>query len=81
MIIDDDASMLEMLRAELERRGYEVVAETSPEAALRKLATEDFGVVLSDISMRGMSGVDLCREVVALRSDTPVIVMTAFASI
>jgi DNA-binding NtrC family response regulator len=81
MIIDDDASMLEMLRAELEHRRYEVVTETSPEEALRRLGAEDFGVVLSDISMRSMSGVDLCREVVALRGDTPVIIMTAYASI
>jgi two-component system response regulator HydG len=81
LIIDDDPSMLEMLRADLERRHFEVVTHSSPEAALRQLATDDFGVVLSDISMRGMSGVDLCREVVTLREDTPVIVMTAFASI
>src|SRR5271155_3659988 len=81
LIIDDDSNMLEMLRAELEHRQYAVVAHTSPEAALRELADGNFGVVLSDISMRGMSGVDLCREVVALREDTPVIVMTAFASI
>jgi DNA-binding NtrC family response regulator len=81
LIVDDDSSMLEMLRADLERREYDVVTHTSPEAAIRQLADDDFGVVLSDISMRGMSGVDLCREVVALREDTPVIVMTAFASI
>jgi DNA-binding NtrC family response regulator len=81
IIIDDDASMLVMLRAVLADKDYEVVTETSPEAALRRLATEEFGVVLSDIRMRGMTGVDLCREVVSVRSDTPVIVMTAFASI
>ena len=81
LIIDDEPSMLEMLRAELERRGYAVVTRTSPEEALRELADHDFGVVLSDLNMRGMSGVDLCREVVQLREDTPVIVMTAFASI
>jgi DNA-binding NtrC family response regulator len=81
LIIDDDPSMLEMLQAELEARKYEVVTQTSPEAALRVLADQDFGVVLSDINMRGMSGVDLCREVVTLRGDTPVIVMTAFASV
>jgi DNA-binding NtrC family response regulator len=80
IIIDDDESMLELLRAVLADRGYEVVTEPSSEAALRRLAAEDFGVVLSDIRMRGMNGVDLCREVVSLRRDTPVIVMTAFAS-
>ncbi|MDP9001567.1 MAG: sigma-54 dependent transcriptional regulator [Myxococcota bacterium] len=81
LIIDDDQSMLELLSAELEQRQYEVVTHMTPEAALRQLADQDFGVVLSDINMRGMSGVDLCREVVTLREDTPVIVMTAYASI
>jgi two-component system response regulator HydG len=80
LIIDDDPSMLELLSVELQHRGYDVVTKSSPEGALRTLAEGDFGVVVSDISMRGMSGVDLCREVVTLRGDTPVIVMTAFAS-
>lgn len=81
LVIDDDSSMLDLLQAELELRHFVVVTHTSPEAALGALAKDDFSVLLSDISMRGMSGVDLCREVVTLREDTPVIVMTAFASI
>ena len=80
MIIDDDPSMLELLGEELGRRQYEVCAQSSPETALKLLAEGDFDVVLSDIRMHGMSGVDLCREVVTLREDIPVIVMTAFAS-
>ena len=80
LIIDDDSTMLEMLRAELEHRSYEVITQTSPEAALRTLADNDVGLVLSDMSMGSMSGVELCQEVVALREDTPVIMMTAFAS-
>jgi two-component system response regulator HydG len=81
LIIDDDTTMLETLRAELEGRGNEVAVESSPEIALRRLADGDFAVVLTDINMRGMSGVDLCQEVVSLREETPVIVMTAFASV
>jgi two-component system response regulator HydG len=83
LIVDDDTSTLEMLRAELEseRKHYEVVLESSPHAAIEKLANSDFGVVLTDVSMREMSGVDLCREVVIRREETPVILMTAFASI
>jgi DNA-binding NtrC family response regulator len=81
LIIDDDPTMLETLRAELEPRSYEVITHTSPESALRELADNDVGLVLSDMSMGGMSGVDLCREVVALREDTPVIMMTAYASV
>jgi DNA-binding NtrC family response regulator len=81
LIIDDDTSMLDTLRAELESRDYDVAAEVSPESALRRLAEQDFSVVLTDINMRGMNGVDLCKEVVSLREETPVIVMTAFASV
>ena len=79
LIVDDEESMLEMLRAELESRGYEVVTQTFPEAALGQLADSDFGVVLTDLTMQGMSGVDLCREVVLLRPESPVITVTAFA--
>ncbi len=83
LIVDDDTSTLEIMRAELEseRKNYEVVLESSPHAAIEKLANSDFGVVLTDVSMREMSGVDLCREVVIRREETPVIVMTAFASV
>src|ERR1700722_14730489 len=80
LIIDDDPSMLELLRAELERREFEVCTHATPEGALRMLAEGDFSAILSDIQLQGMSGVDLCREVVALREDVPVIVMTAYAS-
>jgi two-component system response regulator HydG len=81
LIIDDDVNLLELLRTELESRRYVVVTETTPEAALHRLASDDFGVVLSDIKLRGMNGLDFCREVATVRSDTPVIVMTAFATI
>ena len=81
LIIDDEPSTLEMLRAELEQKNYDIITETSPEAGLKQLAQSDVRVVLSDINMRGMSGVELCRQVGELREDTPVIMMTAFATI
>jgi DNA-binding NtrC family response regulator len=80
LIIDDDPSMLALLRAELENRHYDVTSLSSPEAALQALAEQDFGVVLSDLTMGGLNGVDLCRQVVLLREDTPVILITAFGS-
>jgi two-component system NtrC family sensor kinase len=81
LIIDDDAGIVDLLCAELEPRSYEVVGLTSPEAALEELTDRDFGVVLTDLHMDRMSGVDLCRAVVLLREETPVVVMTAFASV
>jgi len=80
LIIDDDRSMCEVLEAELSLRGFELTAITSPEEALRQLAENDFAVVLTDINMHGMSGVDLCRQIVESREDLPVVVMTAYGS-
>jgi two-component system response regulator HydG len=80
LIIDDDRSMCEILESELKRRDFDVVTSTSPDDALRKLAEDDFGIVVTDINMQGMSGTELCRQIVSNREDLPVVVMTAFGS-
>jgi CheY-like chemotaxis protein len=81
LIIDDDRSMCDVLHIELEKRGFSAVATTSSDEAMRKLADEDFGLVLTDINMQGMSGVDLCRQIAQHREDIPVVVMTALPSV
>jgi len=80
LIIDDDSSMCEILEAELKKRGFESTTTTSPEDALRRIGEDDFSLVLTDINMHGMSGVDVCRQIVESREDLPVIVMTAYGS-
>ena len=80
MIVDDDASMCEMLATDLRRRGYDASAHTSAEAALDKLAEGNFDVALTDLRMGGMSGIEFCERMVANRPDIPVVVMTAFGS-
>ncbi len=81
LIIDDDRSMCDVLEAELGKRGFQAVGTTSPEDALRRLVEDDFGLVLTDINMHGMSGVDLCRQIVESREELPVVVMTAYGSL
>lgn len=78
MVVDDDRQMCEMLAEDLQRRGHTVTWETSPAAALDTLMVGDFDVALTDMRMRGMSGIALCERIVANRPDVPVIVMTAF---
>ncbi len=80
LIVDDDRNMCDVLEAELKKRGFEAVATTSPEEAQRQLAEDDFSLALTDINMNGMSGVDLCRQIVESREDLPVVVMTAYGS-
>jgi two-component system response regulator AtoC len=80
LIIDDDRSMCDVLEAELQKRGFETTTTTSPEDGLRRLVEDDFGLVLTDINMHGMTGVEVCRQIVESREDLPVVVMTAFGS-
>jgi two-component system response regulator HydG len=80
LIIDDDRSMCEVLESELRRREFDVVWFTSPDQALQKIGDEDFGLVITDLNMQGMSGVEACQKIVASREDVPVIVITAFGS-
>jgi two-component system response regulator HydG len=52
----------------------------SAAAAVDLLAAEDFDVVVTDVNMRGLDGIELCKHVVANRPDVPVIVITGFGS-
>jgi CheY-like chemotaxis protein len=78
LVVDDEAPLLMTLVANLELEGFDVKEASSAEHALQLLAEHDFDVVLSDIKMPGMNGVDLCREIRRARPDLPVILMTAF---
>jgi DNA-binding NtrC family response regulator len=80
LIIDDDRSMCDVLEAELKKRGMQTTTTTSPEDGLRRLVEDDFDLVITDINMHGMSGVDVCRQIVESREDVPVVVMTAYGS-
>ena len=77
LIIDDDQSMCELLNDALSRHGYRTAWETSAEQAYRALQERDFDVVLTDLSMEGMNGLELCERVTASHPDLPVVVITA----
>jgi two-component system response regulator HydG len=81
LVVDDDREMCELAESTLGQRGYTVTWRVSPETALSLLDQHDFGVLLVDIHMEGMSGLDLCRAALAKRPDLVVVVMTGFGSI
>lgn len=80
LVVDDEVSMCELLQADLQLRGYSVEWFTSAEKALDAFEANEFDVVLTDLNMPGMSGLQLCERVVANRPDVPVVVLTAFGS-
>lgn len=78
LLIDDDAMLTETLALGLRKRGFEVTACTSAAQATRSLETEDFDVVVTDLNLQEVGGIELCARVVANRPDVPVIVLTGF---
>jgi two-component system response regulator AtoC len=81
LFVDDEKDMGEVAEMGLGQRGFTVVSSTSPEAALSLLEREDFDVVVTDLVMPGMNGLDLCGRILGNRPDIPVVVVTAFGSL
>ena len=80
LIVDDDDAMCRMLESGLRSSGHETASAVSADTALELLRSREFDVVITDIRMRRIDGLELCRRVVELRPDVPVIVITAFGS-
>jgi two-component system response regulator PilR (NtrC family) len=80
LIVDDEQSICDVLSISLKKEGYLVAAETNPRKALERLKREPFDLVLQDLKMPEMDGIDLLREVKKLREETVVIIMTAYTT-
>jgi DNA-binding NtrC family response regulator len=80
LVVDDDRDMCDLIEADLTSRGFQVLAQQKAEQAFAELRSGDFDVILTDLNMPGMGGIELCERVVANRPDIPVVVITAFGS-
>lgn len=78
LIVDDQVSMTRWLCSDLQGRGFTTEASNSPEEIVDQLPQLNFDLVLTDVRMPRISGLELCRQITARRPDIPVIVMTAF---
>src|SRR5215510_5425601 len=81
LVVDDDADARTTLMRILEKEGYSVTGAATGDDALRNFNQFEFDLVLTDMRMEGMDGIELLRAIKSRRSDVPVIIMTAFASI
>lgn len=80
LLVDDDANILASLQKVLERSGHEVATARRAEAALDAIASSPPDVVLMDIRMPGMSGLDAFRRLKETHPKLPVIIMTGHAT-
>jgi two-component system response regulator HydG len=80
LVVDDDPILCQLLDKGLRTRAYTTTWTTTAAQALELLADQEFDVVVTDLNMHGMNGLELCERIVANRTDVPVIVITAFGS-
>lgn len=78
LVVDDEPSILRMISRVLIETGCEVVTAVNAEAALELVEASEPNVVIADIRLPGMSGVELTAEIKRDRPDMPVLLISAF---
>src|SRR5918912_1436747 len=81
LVVDDDQLLRQLVTDQLSRSGFETSSAASGEEALAALQASDYDVVLLDIRMAGMSGLDTLREIRQLEDPPEVIMLTADTSL
>ena len=80
LLVDDDVSILLLVSDVLEEKGLEVTAVRSGEEALRRVEEGRFDLILLDIMMKGLSGLEVCRQIRG-RVDCPILFLSAKDSV
>ncbi len=80
LVVDDEISMREFLKILLEKEGFDVLTAAEGNAAIELIQKNSVDLIISDIRMPGMSGIELLAAVKEINGEIGVIMITAFAS-
>jgi DNA-binding NtrC family response regulator len=81
IVIEDDQAMCDMLDFGLSRRGFSISSLVTGQAGIAAVSDEQPDVILTDVNLPDINGIQVCREVTEKWQDIPVIIMTAFGSL
>lgn len=81
LVVDDEQSMCEFMEIMLKKEGYIVATSVSSREAIQMAATENYDLIIADLMMPEMSGLELLKKVKRARPGQDFLVMTAFASV
>lgn len=81
LVIDDEAIVGKRLLLALEKSGYEVEIFVDPKAALARLAEQSFHIVVTDVRMQEVDGIQVLETVMRRSPATKVVMITAYATI
>nr|WP_039866964.1 response regulator transcription factor [Pedobacter sp. BAL39] len=80
-IAEDDVKIAGLIRSGLEEQGYDVTVSTNGQVALQTFLDNDFQLLILDVMMPGMSGVEICRSLRQQQREMPILMLTALGSI
>ena len=80
LVADDERNLRELYRMELEAEGYDVQTAANGDEVIGLLEKGDYDVIVLDIQMPGLSGIDLLQKIMARDKRQPVILNTAYPS-
>ncbi|NSW54486.1 MAG: response regulator [Armatimonadetes bacterium] len=80
LIVDDEAHLRDLYEQEFDYYGYDVVTAQSGQEAIAALEQHDVDVVVLDIAMPGMDGIEALAKILAVNNELPVILNTGYAS-
>jgi len=81
MVIDDEESMCRFMQIMLQKEGYDVTSTVSSKEALEEMKSKDYDLVIADLMMPEMNGLELLSRAKSIHPDINFIVMTAYASV
>jgi two-component system, response regulator, stage 0 sporulation protein F len=79
LVVDDDEAIRTLLQEELEEDGYKVLIATNARDALKLVASEALDLVILDIRMPGMDGLEALPRILGIKEGLPVIMNTAYS--
>jgi len=83
LFVDDELSIAKMVRKMLERLGYKVETSLTPQDALERfrLNADQFDLVITDMTMPQLTGVNLSEKIMEIRKDIPIIICTGYSAL
>jgi DNA-binding NtrC family response regulator len=80
LVIEDDEEMRSLLKDFFLEEGFETASVENGSEAFRKLAKESFDLIITDVRMPGLTGLDILPGIKKLQPESPIIVITAFGT-
>jgi DNA-binding NtrC family response regulator len=81
LVVDDERDICRALEFLLSREGYKVATAYSGQDALKKIEAEEFDLVITDLKMEGITGMEVLERAINLRPSLIVVIMTAFGTV